>query len=86
MIDLKAVIASYPECIKIRSQFASLLHDFYPLDKRSVNIILAIYDSGIAARISGLKSIDSTQVNVFLKLLEDEFGFQERYAIEGIKA
>lgn len=68
-----------------RSQLASLLRDLYPSEKRAVNVALAVYDSGITSRFSGLKVIDSVLLHSFIKQLVDEFGLQEQFAAEGIE-
>jgi hypothetical protein len=85
MLDLKTIIEQYPRSVGTRAQLASLLHDLYPTEKREVNVALAVYDSGIASRISSLKSLNSVLLHLFTKQLVDEFGLQEQFAEEGIE-
>ena len=84
MIDLRIIIEKYPRSVGTRSQLASLLHDLYPSDKRSVNVAMIVYDSGIASKMAGLKGFDIVQQHGFMKQLVDEYGLQEAYAEEGI--
>lgn len=84
MIDLRIVIEHYPRSIDSRSQLSSLLHDLYPTKKKEVNVVLAVYDSGIVNRISKYQSLDSTQIRNFIKQLMNEYGLQEKVAAEGI--
>lgn len=85
MLDLKIIIEKYPHCLGTRSQLVALLRDLYPSEKRSVNVAVAVYDSGIVSRIAQLKIIDTVQLYKFIKLLVDEFGLQEQFAEEGIE-
>lgn len=85
LLDLKSVIEKYPRNVGTRSQLASLLRDLYPSEKRAVNAALAVYDSGITSRLASLKSIDTVMLHSFIKLLVDEFGIQEQFAVEGIE-
>lgn len=84
MIDLKVVIQNYPNSLKNRIQLAAILHDLYPTEKREVNLALAVYDCGIVNRISKMKTLELSQKRVFIKLLEDEWGIREDYALQGI--
>ena len=84
MIDLGEVLEKYPQNVSSHAQLASLLHDLYPTEKRLTNILLIIFDSGIAARISNLKSLDLIQTHFFTKQLVDAYGLQEQFALEGI--
>jgi hypothetical protein len=86
MFDLKIIIEKYPQNIGNRNQLASLLRDLYPSEKRAVNVALAVYDSGIASRIAGSKSLDTVLLHSFTKQLVDEYGLQEQFAAEGIAA
>lgn len=85
MIDLKGVLAKYPDCLDTRTRLAGLLRDLYPDEKRMVNVILAVYQSGIAARIAGVAEIDAAQLHSFAQLLDDEHGLQKQYAVQGIE-
>ena len=85
MIDLKVVIQNYPNSLKNRIQLAAILHDLYPTEKREVNLALAVYDCGIVNRISKMKTLELSQNRVFIKLLEDEWGIREDYALLAVK-
>lgn len=84
MIDLKMVLEKYPDCMETRMKLSGLLRDLYPEEKRLVNIALDVYQCGIPARIAGLTEIDAMQLRAFIKLLDDEHGLQEQYALQGI--
>ena len=86
MIDLSMVTERYQNVLSSRNQLAALLRDLYPKDnKRDINLALIVYDSGIASKISAMKYIDSQQMKIFVKQLDDDFGLQEQYALFGIE-
>lgn len=86
LIDLKVIISNYPRSVGTRSQLFPLLRDLYPAEKRAVNVVLAVCESGIASKIANLKALDTVQMQSFVTQLVDEYGLQEQYAIEGIEA
>lgn len=85
MLDLAEIFRSYPGCVNTRSQLLALMRDLYHTEKRSVNLVMIAYDSGIAARIAGLKAISSDQYQRFAARLINDYGLQEQYANEAIE-
>ena len=85
MIDLNILLERYPHCFTTKNQLAALLRDFYPKEKKDINLILTVYDSGIASRLSGIRNIDSQMMMIFVKQLADEYCLQEQYAVYGIE-
>lgn len=83
MIDLSVIINRFSGGI-IRAQLVSLLHDLYPKEKRDVNLAIMVYDCGIASKLSSVTEIDTMKLQSFIKLLIDDYGLQEKYAIYGI--
>lgn len=85
MLDLAEIIKSHPGCVNTRSQLLALLRDLYHTEKRSVNLVMIAYDSGIAGRIAGLKAVSSDQYQRFAAQLINDYGLQEQYANEAIE-
>jgi hypothetical protein len=84
MIDLSIVVQKHPYCLSTRRQLSALLHDLYPTQKRDVNIVLAVYDCGIVSHISKMNTVDLTRFRLFIKIIMDEYGLQEKAAAEGL--
>ena len=84
MIDLCVVVQKYPDCLSTRNRLSALLHDLYPTQKRDVNVVLAVYDCGVVAHISKMRSVDITRFRLFIKTIMEEYGLQEKAAAEGI--
>lgn len=67
MIDPGVIIHDYMQGKSTRSRLVSLLRDFYPAEKKYVNLAITVYDIGIADRISQMTEMDSMQKHVFVK-------------------
>ncbi|WP_294411284.1 leucine-rich repeat domain-containing protein [uncultured Ruminococcus sp.] len=85
MIDLCKIVREHNYNRLTRTQLVSLLHDYFPTQKREVNLAIIAYDSGIVERIIELDSISSMQLHTFSKQLIDEYGLQETYAVFSIE-
>lgn len=84
-MNLKTVISQHPGCMQSRKNMKSVLLDCYPEDRRTVNLILNIFECGIAKEISVKKKIDNITMNRMIQRLVDEYGLQEIYARMAIK-
>ena len=84
MIDLDMIRRKYSNSGLTRSQFVSLLRDLYPTEKREVNLVVTVFDSGIVSKIKSMKTIDRIQSRTFIKQLVLDYGLQEEFAAEGI--
>lgn len=85
MIDIKQIVENNPDCLLSRSRLKGILKDYFPNEKREINVVLAVYESGIAENIRRNKDISAVRVTQFLKQIEAEFGIASQYAIEGIQ-
>ena len=85
MIDIKQIIENNPACLQSRARLKGLLRDYFPNEKRDVNIVLAVYESGISDNIRRDKDVSAVRVAQYLKQLENEYGIADRYAIEGVQ-
>ena len=72
-------LTHYP-CAKL----SAILRDLYPSERRQINIVLDIYECGIADKIKQLKSIDALQVQAFCRQLEVEYALPAQYALRGL--
>lgn len=83
-MNLRIILDQYPQCLESRAKLSAILRDLYPSERRQINIVLDIYECGIADKIKQLKSIDSLQVQAFCRQLEVEYALPAQYALRGI--
>lgn len=84
MIDLKKVLQNNPNCLATRASFRSVLSDVYPNEKRLINILTIMYESGIVNAIKKHTSIGSAEFNRLLTQLENEYGISPQYSAEAV--
>lgn len=84
MIDLKRIITNHPHCIKDRASFRAILLDLYPNEKLMINVLLAIYESGLLQRIGSAKEISELTMQNYISLLEDSYGIRKDHARYGL--
>ena len=82
MIYLKNVIEEYPECLENSEKLKMHLNYLYPSEKAKTNIIVTIFDSGIANEIKKLSSIDEKTILFFCDKLENEYGYSREFSKE----
>lgn len=85
MIDLKIVLQNNPNCLATRASFKSVLSDVYPNEKRLINILTIIYESGMANALKKKISIDENEYNRLLTQLENEYGISPQYSGDAIR-
>lgn len=83
-MNLRIILDQYPQCLESRAKLSAILRDLYHSERREINIVLDIYECGIADKIKQLKSIDALQVQVFCRQLEVEYALPGQYALRGI--
>lgn len=84
MIDLKNIMQNNPNCLSSRASFKSLLMDKYPLEKRLVNILIILFECGIASKIKSKKNIDANEMQGLISQIENEYGISGQYSQEAI--
>jgi len=84
MIDLKTVLREHPGCLTSRARFKSVLLDLYPGEKRAVNVLTSLYESGAAEKIKGKTALDEGAVRRLTGQMELEYGIAPRYAREAV--
>lgn len=84
MIDLKKTLKQHANCISSRATFKSVLMDEYPTEKRMVNILMILFECGVANRIKERKSIDANQMQALIAKVENEYGISGQYSQEAI--
>ena len=84
MIDLKAILNQFPNCLNSRASFKSILMDKYPTEKRMVNILTTLYECGVANKIKAKTSIDSNEMQGFIAQVENEHGIVGQYSQDAI--
>ena len=83
-MNLRIILDQYPQCLESRAKLSAILRDLYHSERREINIVLDIYECGIADKIKQLKSIDALQVQAFCRQLEVEYALPGQYALRGI--
>ena len=81
-MNLHIILDQYPQCLESRAKLSAILRDLYPNERRKINIILDIYECGIANRISRLKGIDALQLQTFCRQLEIEYALPQEFALD----
>lgn len=84
MIDLKAILNQFPNCLNSRASFKSILMDKYPTEKRMVNILTTLYECGVANKIQSKTSIDPNEMQGLIAQIENEHGIVGQYSQDAI--
>jgi len=84
MIDLKAVFRENPKCLTNHSLFKSVLREKYPEEQRMANILPALQECGIAARIKFKPAIGCLEMQKLIEQIEREWGIAAVYAREAM--
>lgn len=84
MIDLKNILQKNPGCLSSRAGFKSILTDVYPNEKRLINILTIIYESGLVNTIRSKKTITSIESNSFMTQIENEYGIPPKYSLNAL--
>lgn len=84
MIDLKSILKTYPDCLSSRASFRAILLDMYPNERRTINIMLSMYESGIVRKIQSKNALLSADVESILSFIENEYGISVKYATEAV--
>lgn len=74
------IFLQVPDCISSRLKLKGVLSDFYPLEKRKINLILNAYDEGIATFIIHAEQLDAIAFNRWTKVLTDNYGLSNENA------
>ena len=85
-IDLTKILAYSPDCLQNRAQLRSIMMDMYPGKTRDMNLILAVYDSGIPSKIKNDGSITLTQYISYCKKIADDYGLIDKYIKEALNS
>ena len=87
-LDLKAVIQQYPDCTVNRARLKATLLDCYPQaeHRREINVILAVYESGVLSKFQGKNSLSQLESSALCTQLENDYGIAGEYAVEGLVA
>ena len=83
-MNLHIILDQYPQCLESRAKLSAILRDLYPNERRKINIVLDIYECGIANRIGQLECIDVLQLQTFCRQLEIEYALPQKYALSGL--
>lgn len=84
MIDLKSILQKYPNCLKSRASFKSILMDTYPCEKRMVNILTILFECGVANKIKTKISVDPNEMQGLIAQIENEYGIAGHYSQDAI--
>ena len=84
-IDLGKVLEYSDECLRSRSKLRSVMSDMYPGKTLEMNVLLAVYDSGIPKELKKRGDVTPARFQASLQKVMKEHGLQEQYAKEGIR-
>lgn len=83
MEDLKKFFDYYPNCLESVKQFKSSLMEYYPSQKRKVNILVVMYECGMIESIKeSINKDDIDDIVKFVEQLEDEYGIAIQYSYD----
>ena len=86
-IDLDQIIDYSDDFSKPRHLIRAYLKDMYPnAEIRVINILLNVYESGIAKQLYPLEKITSMQYKAYIGKLENDYGMTSESAIEALNA
>jgi len=86
-IDLESTVKFSDNFTKSRHQLRAYMRDIYPgMKLREVNILLNVYESGIAKTLSQTDKITAAQYGSFVNKLEYDYGMTTESAIEALNA
>lgn len=85
MISLKEVIDFSNNFSKTRHMIRAYLRDIAPEEEiRTINILLNVYESGIAKELFEAEKLLSNQYRIYIKRLEQDYGMSTEAAIEAL--
>lgn len=85
MINLKRLFSKYTGCLASSAKLKDALLREYPTEKLNVNILVIIYDLGIASKIRTSTVIDKRDIKNMSNLVMDEYGIEYDYIVGNIK-
>ena len=86
MIDLKEILKEHSNCLSSRATFKSVLSDKYPDEKRMINLLTTVYESGIANRIKSKSVLSELELRTIIIQMEEEYGIVVQYSQDAIIA
>lgn len=86
MIELKPALLRCQGWQNNSMQLRSVLRDLYPNNKREINVISTVLESGIADRIQREAQINEIIIEKYLVLLDEDYGIQRDAAAEAIES
>lgn len=69
-----AIIQAFPELRSERRIFFGLMKDFFPLQRKEINLLTSVYDLGIISEFEKASLISNTFAYRFVKRMIDEYG------------
>ena len=86
-LELKAGIQQYPDYTVNRARLNATLLDCYPQaeHRREINVILAVYESGVLPEFQGKNSLTPFETASLCAQPENEYGISGEYAAEGFR-
>lgn len=87
-VNLREIIRQYPNCTENRAKLRATLRDCYPQaeHRREINVILAVYESGILSKLRGKDSLTPFESSALCTQIENDYGVSAEYAVEGLIA
>ena len=83
MINLREIILQYPTCLSDSKRFKSILSDYYPGEKRMINLLTILLEAGIPDRLSS-SGWDDLYINNLIMHINNNYGIMEKYIQEAL--
>lgn len=82
---IQTMLQTQHDALNNRQRLKSILLDFFPADKLTVNMFLMAYDEGILSKIEHALVVDELMLNTFINVLVSNYGVTNKTACDVIK-
>lgn len=85
-IDLAKVVCSYPDSLKSRARLRAIMRDLYPDQIREMNVLLAIYESGILKQMVSEPDLIEERRARYVQQIQEDYGIKKPMVISALRA
>lgn len=84
-IELDIIVNDYAECLTSEEKLRALLQEHYSLCKKEIDLILDVWQCGIAYEIANMSEVRSYDLWKFIELLKTKYSLPLEHALIAIK-
>lgn len=81
---LARIIKDYPDALSDRKKLQALFSDFFPQDRLKRNILLMVFDDGIADEMQAAAQLDRMALHRYVKSVSQGYGIKTESAEEAV--